>query len=512
MLGTWQPTRSLRSRHRQLADGEQFEDAQALGIRQRPTDGGVALSFELGRDRQAIQHPDDHIIACANTQVRGPSPLRQRDRVAPLARMPDHTDHLVDARGHRGRPGADRRAGPPDADACISVDGRRGGRRRPAAHAWPTIGSTSRRSISRRPARSSRAGMINRIATLPGCGEGPRRHHAVGRERRPGLRLGRSRGSGVAVTVVMPAGAVRSKVDACLGYGARVVLHGAHVGETLAELERIRDAEGLEFVHPFDDPAVIAGHGSIGLELLEDLPDLDVVVVGVGGGGLISGVAAALKERRPAIRVYGVEPERSNAVSLALERGEVVRIQPDSVADGLGAPFAGVWTLAMCRRYLDDIVLLDDPTILGRAALRGRAAQAGRRAGRRRRARGRALRPDPDPRRRAGRGRPVRRQRRGRPARRAARGGRDPARGRRRDRPSRSPPGRSRAPTSFDQPTSAAEAVPSVEPPTAIPPRASRRSPNPPNPHRSRRRTCRARARRRRSRPRAGCSARASTS
>jgi threonine dehydratase len=172
------------------------------------------------------------------------------------------------------------------------------------------------------------------------------------------------RAADVAVTVVMPADAVRSKVDACLGYGARVILHGAHVGESLAELERIRDAEGLEFVHPFDDPAVIAGHGSVGLELLEDLPDLDVVVVGVGGGGLISGVAAALKARRPAVRVYGVEPERSNAVSLGLERGEVVRIQPESVADGLGAPFGGVWTLAMCRRHVDAIVLLDDPTIL----------------------------------------------------------------------------------------------------------------------------------------------------
>ena len=170
--------------------------------------------------------------------------------------------------------------------------------------------------------------------------------------------------AGVPVTVVMPAAAVRSKVEACLGYGARVVLHGAHVGETFAEMERIRDEEGLEFVHPFDDPAVIAGNASIGLELLEDLPEVDVVVVGVGGGGLISGVAAALKERRPAVRVYGVEPERSNALSLALERNEIVRIQPESVADGLGAPFAGVWTLAMCRRYLDGVILLDDPTIL----------------------------------------------------------------------------------------------------------------------------------------------------
>jgi threonine dehydratase len=172
------------------------------------------------------------------------------------------------------------------------------------------------------------------------------------------------RSAGVDVTVVMPAEAVRSKVDACRGYGARVVLHGAHVGETFAEMERIRDTEGLRFVHPFDDPAVIAGHGSIGLELLEDMPDVDVVVVGVGGGGLISGIAGAVKERRPSVRVHGVEPERSNALSLAIERNEVVRIQPESVADGLGAPFAGEWTIAMGRRYLDDIVLLDDPTIL----------------------------------------------------------------------------------------------------------------------------------------------------
>jgi threonine dehydratase len=172
------------------------------------------------------------------------------------------------------------------------------------------------------------------------------------------------RAAGVAVTVVMPLAAVRSKVEASIDYGAEVILHGAHVGETFAEMERIRDERGLTFVHPFDDPAVIAGHGSIGLEILEDLPDVDVVVVGVGGGGLISGVAAALKESRPATRVFGVEPKESNAVQLAIAAGEIVRIDPRSVADGLGAPFAGDWTLALTRRYLDGIVLLDDPTIL----------------------------------------------------------------------------------------------------------------------------------------------------
>ncbi len=206
-------------------------------------------------------------------------------------------------------------------------------------------------------------GMTNRIATLtPEARDRGAITLSAGNAGQAYAWAGRA--AGVPVTVVMPAGAVRSKVDACLGYGARVVLHGEHVGETFAEMERIRDAEGLTFVHPFNDPVVIAGHGTAGLELLEDVPDLDLLVVGVGGGGLISGVAAAAKGIRPSIRVIGVEPEGSNAVSLALERDEIVTIQPQSVADGLGAPFAGVWTLAMVRRYVDEIVLLDDPTIL----------------------------------------------------------------------------------------------------------------------------------------------------
>ena len=170
---------------------------------------------------------------------------------------------------------------------------------------------------------------------------------------------------GVAVTVTMPARAVRSKVDASLGYGAEVVLHGEHVGETLARLQELIADRGLTLVHPFDDPEVIAGNGSVGLEILDDLPDVDVVVVGVGGGGLISGVATALKELRPGVRVYGVEPEGSDAMSQAIAAGQVIRIDPVSVADGLGAPFAGEWTLPICQRYVDDIVLLDDATILG---------------------------------------------------------------------------------------------------------------------------------------------------
>lgn len=169
---------------------------------------------------------------------------------------------------------------------------------------------------------------------------------------------------GVAVTVTMPARAVRSKVEASRDYGAEVVLHGEHVGETLTRLQELIVERGLTLVHPFDDPEVIAGNGSAGLEILEDLPDVDLVVVGVGGGGFISGVATALKESRSGIRVFGVEPEGSDAVSQAIKAGHVVRIDPVSVADGLGAPFAGEWTLPICRRYVDEIVLLDDATIL----------------------------------------------------------------------------------------------------------------------------------------------------
>ena len=170
--------------------------------------------------------------------------------------------------------------------------------------------------------------------------------------------------AGVPITVVMATNANPTKVEACRGYGAEVVLEGTHVGEAFAALERIRDARGLTFVHPFDDTAVVTGHGSVGLEVLEDLPDVDVVVVGVGGGGLISGVAAAIRERRPAVRVYGVEPTDAAAMTLAFEAGSPVQIQPRTVADGLAAPFAGNLTLAMCRRYLEGIVILTDAEIL----------------------------------------------------------------------------------------------------------------------------------------------------
>ena len=170
--------------------------------------------------------------------------------------------------------------------------------------------------------------------------------------------------AGVPVTVVMPVGAVASKVAACRGYGAEVVLHGAHVGEALAHLEVLRAERGLTLVHPYDDPEVLIGNGSCGLEILDDLPGVDVVVAGIGGGGLIGGVATAIGESRPSVRIYGVEPVGSEAMTRGLEAGEPVRVQPVSVADGLGAPSAGHHALRAVQRYVEAVVLVDDPTIL----------------------------------------------------------------------------------------------------------------------------------------------------
>jgi threonine dehydratase len=169
---------------------------------------------------------------------------------------------------------------------------------------------------------------------------------------------------GVPVTVVMPAAANPTKVAATRGYGAEVVLEGAHFGEVVAAMERLRDERGLTLCHPFDDFEVVAGHGSAGLEILEDLPEVDVVVVAIGGGGLISGIATALRERKPSVRVFGVEPVGSDAMTRALRAGRPEPFVPHSAADGLNAPFAGERTLRTVQRYVDEVVLIEESTIL----------------------------------------------------------------------------------------------------------------------------------------------------
>lgn len=198
-------------------------------------------------------------------------------------------------------------------------------------------------------------------------------HHLTGEERSRGvvtlsagnhaqaLAWGAGR-LGISATIVMPAGALRGKIEATRGYGGEVVLTEGDLLETCLEIQRERD---LVLVHPFDDPLVIAGQGTLGLEVVEQAPDVDLVVVGVGGGGLIAGVATAVAALRPEAKVVGVEPEGAAAMSRSLERGEPVRLERlDTVADGLAAPFAGVHTLAHVSARVAQVVTVHDAAIL----------------------------------------------------------------------------------------------------------------------------------------------------
>jgi threonine dehydratase len=163
---------------------------------------------------------------------------------------------------------------------------------------------------------------------------------------------------GIACRVFMWRTANPLKVAATRGYGADVDLDAEDAAEAherlLADVERT----GAVFVHPFDDPLLQAGHGTIGLEIEEDVPDVGVVVVPVGGGGLIAGISSAV-----GCRVVGVEPEGAASMTAALAAGEPVPISPKSIADGLAAPFAGEGTLAVCRERVERVVLVTDEEI-----------------------------------------------------------------------------------------------------------------------------------------------------
>jgi threonine dehydratase len=169
-------------------------------------------------------------------------------------------------------------------------------------------------------------------------------------------------GLGILSTVVMPASSLRSKIEAAQGYGGEVILTDGDLLDTCLTIQRER---GLTLVHPFDDPMIIAGQGTVGLEIMEDVPEVDTVIVGVGGGGLISGIATALKAEKSAIKVIGVEPEGASAMTQSLRRGEPVHLdRVHTVADGLAAPFAGQHTLAHVQAYVDDMVIVSDEEIV----------------------------------------------------------------------------------------------------------------------------------------------------
>src|SRR4051794_28354755 len=149
---------------------------------------------------------------------------------------------------------------------------------------------------------------------------------------------------GIACTVVMPEVAPAAKLAATRGYGGTVVLEPSTL-TVFARAQALADEHGYTFVPPFDDPAIVAGQGTVGLEILEDLPDVGTVVVPIGGGGLIAGIAVAIKSRRPEVRIVGVEPTGAAKMWRSRETGKPARLEKiDTIADGLSAPFAGAIT------------------------------------------------------------------------------------------------------------------------------------------------------------------------
>ncbi len=169
---------------------------------------------------------------------------------------------------------------------------------------------------------------------------------------------------GIRARIVMPLATPLIKVSATRGYGGDVVLHGANYDEAYGEALRLSAQEHLTFVHAFDDDAVIAGQGTLGLELLEQHSDLEVVVVPIGGGGLIGGLGCALKENNPRIQVIGVQPARLPSVKVALSEGEPVTLPSAvTIADGIAVRRVGVRTLPLVQKYVDDIVTVEEEEI-----------------------------------------------------------------------------------------------------------------------------------------------------
>jgi threonine dehydratase len=169
---------------------------------------------------------------------------------------------------------------------------------------------------------------------------------------------------GIKAQICMPLTTPMVKVSATRGYGAEVILVGANYDETCEDALRRCQEQGLTFIHPFDDEAVIAGQGTLGVEMLEEIDDLDAVVIPVGGGGLIAGVACAVKEMRPNVQVIGVQTSKLPSMKVALENNEPVTLPPNkTIADGIAVRRAGDNTFPLVREYVDDIVTVDDEEI-----------------------------------------------------------------------------------------------------------------------------------------------------
>ena len=169
---------------------------------------------------------------------------------------------------------------------------------------------------------------------------------------------------GIPVTVVMPRYAPLIKVSNCRSFGAEVILHGERYSEALQHARALGEQTGKAFVHGFDDPDIISGQGTMGLEILEDVPDVDAVIVPVGGGGLIAGVGLAIKSLRPQVRIIGVEAQSAPTLKASLDAGRVTRIETKpTLADGLAIAEVGALPFEIARKVVDDLVLVDEAQI-----------------------------------------------------------------------------------------------------------------------------------------------------
>lgn len=169
---------------------------------------------------------------------------------------------------------------------------------------------------------------------------------------------------GATAVIVMPEATALNKIRRTEGYGAEVLLHGANWDASQARAEELARERGCTLIHPFDDPLVIEGQGTVGLEILEDLPEVDTVVVPIGGGGLAAGLALAIKAARPGVRVVGVQAEGAPAMAESFARGErVVHARPTTIADGIRVGAPGRRTFELVRAHLDALVTVSDEEI-----------------------------------------------------------------------------------------------------------------------------------------------------
>jgi len=165
-------------------------------------------------------------------------------------------------------------------------------------------------------------------------------------------------------TIVVPTSAVEEKVNAIEDYGAVVVKHGLFHDERLSKALEIQRTTGAIFIHPFDDVDIIAGQGTIGLEILEDLPDVNTLIVPIGGGGLISGISLAIKSLRPSARVIGVEPERASSMYQSIQTGKIIQLSDTrTIADGLAPRHPGAFTYSIAKKNVDEIQLVSEDEI-----------------------------------------------------------------------------------------------------------------------------------------------------